>query len=60
MKDCKFNKDEVSNGIEHEICSNEEMKELNKSNGKDIPCMGKRCGKFEQKDNELQEGNAGE
>lgn len=50
MNNCKYSKIEVVDGIKHEICTNEELKELNKSNGKNIPCM-KNCGKVEEKSN---------
>ena len=43
MVNCEYCKVEVINGIEHQKCTNEKMKEINKSNEKDIPCMGSRC-----------------
>ena len=55
MDNCKYNKNEVVDGIKHEICSNGELKELNKSNGKNIPCIGRKCGKFEENDNNQEE-----
>lgn len=55
MDNCKYNKNEVVDGIKHKICSNEDLKELNKSNGKNIPCMGRKCGKFEEDDNSQKE-----
>ena len=55
MDNCKYNKNEIVDRIKHEICSNEELKELNKSNGKNIPCMGSRCGRFEEKDDKHKE-----
>lgn len=55
MDNCKYRKNEIVNGIKHEICSNEDLKEVNKSNGKNIPCMGKECGKFAERDNNQDE-----
>ena len=55
MDNCKFSKNETVGGVKHEICSNEEFKEINKSNGKNIPCMGNRCGKFEEKSDKQEE-----
>lgn len=53
MINCKYYKIEISNGIEHEICLNEEMKKLNKTN--DLHCIYKHgCGKFEEDNNETQ------
>ena len=49
MNNCKFRKNEVVDGIKHEICTNEYLKELNKSNDKGISCIGNRCVKFEEK-----------
>ena len=48
MYNCKYVNIEVVDGIKHEICTNEELKELNTSNGKSIPCMN-NCGKFEER-----------
>ena len=59
MNECKYSNDKTVDGIEHEICTNEELKELNKSSDANIPCMGSQCGKFEKKDDERQ-GSAGE
>ena len=52
MNSCKYNKIEVVDGIKHEICTNKELNKLNKSNGKNIPCMN-NCGKFEEKNDEV-------
>ena len=56
MDNCKYSKNEIVNVIKHEICSDEDLKELNKSNGKNIPCMGSKCGKFEENDRNQDEG----
>ncbi len=48
MDNCKFRKIEIVDGIKHEICTNEDLRDLNKANGKNIPCM-KKCGKLEEK-----------
>ena len=55
MNNCKFRKGEVVDRIKHEICTNEALKELNKPNDKDIPCIGKQCGKFEENANNQSE-----
>ncbi|MBR4790718.1 MAG: hypothetical protein IK024_07470 [Treponema sp.] len=55
MDNCKYSKNKIVDGFKHEICSNEELKKLNKSNGKNIPCMGRECGKFEEKYNKQEE-----
>lgn len=48
MNNCKYCKTEVVDGIKHEICLNQRLKELNKSD-KNIPCMNTlRCGEFEE------------
>ena len=39
MNDCKYLRCEVVDGIKHEFCCNEEMKKVNKSKEKDIPCI---------------------
>lgn len=49
MDNCIFRKNEIVNGIKHEICTNEDLKKINKSNDKDLPCIGNGCGKFEEK-----------
>lgn len=49
MNNCKFSKNEVVDGIKHEICTNKELKRINKSNDKDLPCIGNGCGKSEEK-----------
>lgn len=54
MNDCKYCKHEVSDGIIHEICTNEELKTINKSEDKNIPCIGTDCGKLEKDDNGAQ------
>lgn len=57
MNGCKYSRYDFPNNIEHAFCTNEELKTLNKSNGKDIPCIemsGLRCGKFERADDEPQ------
>ena len=49
MNNCKYSNDRIVLGIEHEFCTNEELKELNKSEGKDFHCMGRLwCGRFER------------
>ena len=48
MNDCKYCKIEVANGIEHEICLNDEMKKIQKTE-ENIPCITKNCGHFEKK-----------
>lgn len=48
MTDCKYCKEEISNRTIHLKCSNEELKEINKSNGKDIPCNRKNCTNYEK------------
>ena len=48
MSDCKYRKNEVTDGIKHEICTNAELKEINKSSSNGIPCMNNQCGKFEK------------
>lgn len=50
---CKYVKKEIVNGILHEKCTNEELKEINKSNCNDIPCRSENCSKFEKCDNDL-------
>lgn len=52
MNDCKYCKKENSDGIEHVICLNEEIKVINNSEEKDIPCMGVKCGKYIKNDEE--------
>ncbi len=48
MNNCKYCKTEVVDGIKHEICLNQRLKELNKSD-KNIPCMNTlRCEEFEE------------
>ncbi|MBQ9494905.1 MAG: hypothetical protein IJR50_04620 [Treponema sp.] len=49
MDNCKYSNNVCIDGIKHEICSNEELKTINKTDGKNIPCMGPKCGKFEEK-----------
>lgn len=51
MDNCKYSNNVYIDGIKHEICSNEELKTINKTDGKNIPCMGPKCGKFEEKKN---------
>lgn len=48
MFDCKYYKQEISNKIVHEFCSNDVLKEINNSRERDIHCIGMRCGKFEK------------
>lgn len=59
MSDCKFCECEFSQGIEHTVCTNEELKRINKSkNGKNIPCVKTSrttCGNFEPKDTDSKE-----
>lgn len=56
MNNCKYRKNEIVNDIKHELCTNEELKKLNKSEGKDIPCIQKfNCGKFEEDCNKRNE-----
>ena len=45
---CKYGKTEIVNSIVHETCENKDLKELNKSNNKDIPCNHTMCSKFEE------------
>lgn len=45
---CKYCETEISEGIEHEICTNENLKKINKSGNKNIPCVGSKCGRFEK------------
>ena len=47
MNDCKYYKSEISNGIIHEFCLNDELKKLNKSKEKEPHCI-KNCGKYEK------------
>ena len=54
MNNCKHSRYEYSQGIEHAFCTNEALKEINKSNGKDIPCMRSDCGQFEPTDSDNQ------
>ena len=51
MDNCKYSENRVVGGNKHEICSNNELKKLNNSDDENIPCMGSRCGKFEERDN---------
>jgi hypothetical protein len=55
MNDCKYCKNEIIDGIKHEKCTNEDLKKFNKSDGKDIPCMGKSCGVSTEAKNETSE-----
>ncbi len=54
MNDCKYYKNEVVNGRNHEICSYADSKDVNKFSGKNTPCM-KYCGRFEKINLELEE-----
>lgn len=57
MNGCKYRKNEIVDGIKHELCTNVELKELNKSEDKDIPCIQKsNCRKYKEdykKENEV-------
>lgn len=53
MCDCIFYISENIDGIiEHEYCTNEDLKTQNKSNGKNIKCIGIGCGKYEKNEKE--------
>lgn len=57
MNSCKYRKDIIIDRIKHELCSNEELKKINKSKEQYIPCIqGFNCGKFEENNeqNEVQ------
>lgn len=56
MNNCKYCKNEITDGITHQYCTNEELKQLNKSKDKNIPCMS-NCGKFAEKSNKQGEVN---
>ncbi len=43
----------IINGFKHEVCSNGVLKEINKSNGENIPCIGSHCGQFEKRNNKI-------
>ena len=49
MNNCKYIKNGITNGIEHEICINEELNKQNKVNGSGFICIGKKCGKYKEK-----------
>lgn len=56
MNNCKYCKNEISDGILHEISSNKELKKLNNSENTDIPCMRiQGCGKYEENINSNKE-----
>ena len=60
MTECKFCREERTLGILHEICTNEDLRQINhadenKSENKDLHCRGTDCGKFER----IKENNEG-
>ena len=55
MDICKYSKNEVINGIKHEKCINEERCSSKSKESKSVPCMGKSCGKFEERSDKQEE-----
>lgn len=47
MNNCIYCELKIIDGIEHEICKNEEIKSLNHASEKEFPCNGYKCGKYE-------------
>lgn len=54
MNDCKYCEIEISDGIEHISCQNEDMKQINCTSSKSIPCIGTKCGKYKCKNKECE------
>ena len=52
MNNCKYAKNEISNGIEHELCKNTELMKHNKAKEDEFHCMGaSKCVKFKESNN---------
>ncbi len=51
MNCCRYCKEEISNNIKHETCTNLILRKINKSENRTFFCleMGKKCGAFEEK-----------